>query len=105
MQIKRKLEYPLWKIPYFLIKSLLILIKVIRTGILTPLIKNKFFNKQIELILRILNFIFVNNNKKDNHSRRGLVMLVGQRRRLMKYLRRKDLEKYEKVVNELKIRG
>ena len=47
----------------------------------------------------------VNNNNKDNHSRRGLVMLVGQRKRLMKYLRRKDLEKYEKVVNELKIRG
>ena len=37
----------------------------------------------------------VTNNKKDNHSRRGLVMLVGQRKRLMKYLRRKDLEKYE----------
>ena len=47
----------------------------------------------------------MNNNKKDNHSRRGLVMLVGQRKRLIKYLRRKDLEKYEKVVNELKIRG
>ena len=47
----------------------------------------------------------VKNNKKDNHSRRGLVMLVGQRKRLMKYLRRKDLEKYEKVVNELNIRG
>ena len=47
----------------------------------------------------------VTNNKKDNHSRRGLVMLVDQRKRLMKYLRRKDLEKYEKVVNELKIRG
>ena len=47
----------------------------------------------------------VKNNKKDNHSRRGLVMLVGQRKRLMKYLRRKDLEKYEKVVNELKLRG
>ena len=47
----------------------------------------------------------VTNNKKDNNSRRGLVMLVGQRKRLMKYLRRKDLEKYEKVVNELKIRG
>ena len=47
----------------------------------------------------------VKNNKKDKHSRRGLVMLVGQRKRLMKYLRRKDLEKYEKVVNELKIRG
>jgi small subunit ribosomal protein S15 len=47
----------------------------------------------------------MNNNKKDNHSRRGLVMLVGQRKRLMKYLGRKDLEKYEKVVTELNIRG
>ena len=44
-------------------------------------------------------------NKKDNHSRRGLVMLVGQRKRLMKYLRKTELEKYENVVNELKIRG
>ena len=47
----------------------------------------------------------MNNNKKDNHSRRGLVMLVGKRKRLMKYLRKTDLEKYENVVNELKIRG
>ena len=47
----------------------------------------------------------VTKHKKDNHSRRGLVILVGQRKRLMKYLRRKDLEKYEKVVNELNIRG
>ena len=65
MLIQKKLEYPLWKIPYFLIKSLLIFIKVIRTGILTPLIENKFFNKQTELILRTLNFIFVNNNQKE----------------------------------------
>jgi len=47
----------------------------------------------------------VTKHKKDNHSRRGLVMLVGQRKRLMKYLRKTDLEKYENVVNELKIRG
>ena len=65
MLIQQKLEYPLWKIPYFLIKSLLIFIKVIRTGILTPLIENKFFNKQTELIFRTLNFIFVNNNQKE----------------------------------------
>ena len=44
-------------------------------------------------------------HKKDNHSRRGLVLLVGQRNRLMKYLQKTDLEKYENVVNELKIRG
>ena len=47
----------------------------------------------------------VTKHKKDNHSRRGLVMLVGQRKRLMKYLRKTDLEKYENVINELKIRG
>lgn len=64
MQIKRKLEYPLWKIPYFLIKSLSISIKVIRTGILVILIENKYFNKQIELTLKILNFIFGSNNQK-----------------------------------------
>ena len=44
-------------------------------------------------------------HKKDNHSRRGLVLLVGQRNRLLKYLQKTDLEKYENVVNELKIRG
>ena len=65
MHIKRKLKYPLWKIPSFLIKSLLIFIQVIRTGILCLLIQNQYFNKQIELILKILNFIFGNNNKKD----------------------------------------
>ena len=47
----------------------------------------------------------VTKHKKDNHSRRGLVMLVGKRKRLMKYLRKRDMEKYENVVNELKIRG
>ena len=47
----------------------------------------------------------VTKHKKDNHSRRGLVILVGKRKRLMKYLRKTDLEKYENVVNELKIRG
>jgi len=47
----------------------------------------------------------VTKHKKDNHSRRGLVMLVGKRKRLMKYLRKTDVEKYENVVNELKIRG
>ena len=65
MLIQQKLEYPPWKIPYFLIKGLLIFIKVIRTGILTPLIENKFFNKQTELILKTLNFIFVNNDHQE----------------------------------------
>jgi len=65
MRIQRKLEYPSWKIPYFIIKSLLISIKLIRTGILFLLIENKYFSKQIELILKILNNIFGNKNQNE----------------------------------------
>ena len=41
---------------------------------------------------------------KDHHSRRGLLKLVGQRRRLLDYLRRKHLERYRKLINTLGIR-
>ena len=44
------------------------------------------------------------NNKKDNHSRRGLVMLVSQRKKLLKYLRRINPESYLNVTQELSIR-
>lgn len=40
-------------------------------------------------------------NKKDHHSRRGLLMLVGQRKRLVHYLQRSDFKKYEKLAAEL----
>ena len=43
-------------------------------------------------------------HKKDHHSRRGLLKLVGQRRRLLNYLKRKDVEKYRIVIKELGIR-
>ncbi len=43
-------------------------------------------------------------HKKDFHSRRGLILMVGKRRRLLKYLLRKSLKRYEKVVNGLKLR-
>lgn len=43
-------------------------------------------------------------HKKDHHSRRGLLKLVGQRRRLLNYLKRKDMEKYRIVIKELGIR-
>ena len=43
-------------------------------------------------------------NKKDNHSRRGLVMLVSQRKKLLKYLRRINVESYLKLTQELSIR-
>ncbi|ACZ42696.1 ribosomal protein S15 [Thermobaculum terrenum ATCC BAA-798] len=43
-------------------------------------------------------------HKHDNHSRRGLLKLVGQRRRLLRYLYRHDLEKYREVVRALGLR-
>lgn len=43
-------------------------------------------------------------HKKDTNSRRGLLMLVGQRRRLLKYLQRRDLEKYRELIQKLGIR-
>lgn len=44
-------------------------------------------------------------HKKDHHSRRGLLKLVGKRRRLLKYLERNDLEAYRSLVSELNLRS
>lgn len=46
----------------------------------------------------------LNTHKKDFHSRRGLLMMVGQRRRLLDYLLRKDRERYEQIVKRLGLR-
>ena len=43
-------------------------------------------------------------HKKDHHSRRGLLKLVGQRRRLLDYLKDKEVERYRKIISELGIR-
>jgi small subunit ribosomal protein S15 len=43
-------------------------------------------------------------HRKDHHSRRGLLKLVGQRRRLLDYLQRKDLEEYRKLIKDLGLR-
>ncbi len=43
-------------------------------------------------------------HKKDHHSRRGLLKLVGQRRRLLRYLTKKDINRYRTVIKELGIR-
>ncbi|OGX15385.1 MAG: 30S ribosomal protein S15 [Omnitrophica WOR_2 bacterium RBG_13_41_10] len=43
-------------------------------------------------------------NKKDFNSRRGLLMLVGQRRRLLNYMKKKDLKKYEEILKKLELR-
>lgn len=43
-------------------------------------------------------------HKKDHHSRRGLLKLVGQRRRLLDYLKAKDVERYKTLIGDLGIR-
>ena len=43
-------------------------------------------------------------HKKDHHGRRGLVTCVNQRRKLLDYLRRKDVKRYEALIKELDIR-
>ena len=43
-------------------------------------------------------------HKKDHHSRRGLLMLVGKRRRLLKYLQRADIDRYRTLIQELGLR-
>jgi len=43
-------------------------------------------------------------HRKDHHSRRGLLMLVGQRRRLLNYLTRTDLDRYRELIRELGLR-
>ena len=43
-------------------------------------------------------------HKKDNHSRRGLLKMVGKRRNLLNYLSKKDLNRYREIVEKLQIR-
>ena len=43
-------------------------------------------------------------HKKDHHSRRGLLKVVGKRRRLLEYLRRTDIEKYRVIIADLGLR-
>ncbi|MDR1612668.1 MAG: 30S ribosomal protein S15 [Planctomycetota bacterium] len=45
------------------------------------------------------------SHKRDNHSRRGLLMMVNRRNRLLKYLRETSLESYRAIIHKLKIRA
>jgi small subunit ribosomal protein S15 len=44
------------------------------------------------------------NHKKDHHSRRGLLQMVGRRRRLLDYLRKEDIERYRDLIGRLGLR-
>ncbi len=61
---------------------------------------------QIALLTKRINDLtdHFNTHKKDHHSRRGLMMMVGKRRRLLDYLTAKDIERYRVIIKELNIR-
>jgi small subunit ribosomal protein S15 len=61
---------------------------------------------QVALLTERINQLtdHLRTHKKDHHSRRGLLMLVGQRRRFLNYLQRSDLERYRALVKELGLR-
>ncbi|CAB4923917.1 unannotated protein [freshwater metagenome] len=61
---------------------------------------------QIALLTQRINDLteHLRSHKKDHASRRGLLMLVGQRRRLLNYLQKRDLEGYRALVAELGLR-
>ena len=61
---------------------------------------------QVALLTERINGLteHLREHKKDHHSRRGLLMLVGQRRRLLDYLQRSDLERYRGLIQELGLR-
>ena len=58
---------------------------------------------QIALLTARINDLteHLRTHRKDHHSRRGLLMLVGKRRRLLNYLQRHDLEGYRELIREL----
>jgi small subunit ribosomal protein S15 len=61
---------------------------------------------QIALLSERINHLteHFKSHAKDHHSRRGLLKLVGQRRRLLDYLKRKNLDRYKQVITTLGIR-
>jgi small subunit ribosomal protein S15 len=61
---------------------------------------------QIALLTKRINDLteHLRRHVKDHHSRRGLLKLVGRRRRLLNYLQRKDLEGYRALIKELGLR-
>ena len=65
MQIKQRLEYPIWKTPYFCVLGLFVFFKLVRAGTLTLLIDKPFFNKKLNLTLKFLNLLIYSDNKDE----------------------------------------
>ena len=62
---------------------------------------------QIAILTHRINSLneHLKTHKKDHHSRRGLLKMVGQRRGLLNYLQKKDIERYRNLIQRLGIRG
>lgn len=61
---------------------------------------------QIAILTERINYLteHLKEHKKDHHSRRGLLKMVGQRRGLLNYLKEKDIERYRVIIKELNLR-
>ena len=61
---------------------------------------------QIALLTNRINSLteHFKKNKKDNHSREGMIKLISRRRRLILYLKNRNLKKYEEIIKELNLR-
>lgn len=61
---------------------------------------------QIAILTEKINYLteHLKSHKKDHHSRRGLLKMVGRRRGLLNYLKEKDIERYRKIIAELGLR-
>ena len=65
MQIKQRLEYPIWKTPYFCVVGLFVFFKLVRAGTLTLLIEKPFINKKLNLTFKFLNLLIYSGNKDE----------------------------------------
>ena len=61
---------------------------------------------QVALLTARINHLneHLKNNQKDHHSRRGLLLMVGQRRGLLDYLKKTDIERYRELIAKLGLR-
>lgn len=65
----------------------------------SPEVQIAILTKEVEQVSEHLKI-----HRKDNHSRRGLLKMVGNRRRLLRYLKNEDLKRFEKIVEKLKLK-
>lgn len=65
----------------------------------SPEVQVGIFTEQIRQLTEHLR-----THKKDNHSRRGLLMMVSKRRRLLDYLNKRDSERYQRIIKQLDLR-